>query len=455
MKKIGMLKAIRLTSAYRKLSLDEREALRQERLKALVNYAKSKSPYFKNLYGDLKEDFTIQDLPVTNKSDMMQHFDDWVTDRDVHLSDILEFMKNLDNVGRKYKGKYLIFTTSGSTGNPSIVLYDKTAKNVLDAISIMRAYARKEDMKEFIKRGGKSAGVYATGGFYLSNSSIRNKQLMMPWKKKQIMVTSILNPMEKIVEELNRFQPAMLGGYTTALELLADEQKIGNLKISPMITMTGGEYLSDSTRSLLKDTFNCYVQTGYTCTEGGSVSCECRYQHFHINDDWTIMEPVDKDNRPVSEGELADKWLLTNLSNFTQPYIRYEITDRIILHKEGCACGNPSHWLEIEGRTDDILTFTAGSGKEMKIAPLALYAILKEVHEIKRFQLILHADNKLELRMVCENAEERKTAFEKARLAVSDYLKTNGIENISWQLSEKEPERNPISGKYKHIYKEI
>ncbi len=452
--KIGLVKAIKLTSSYGKMSLSERERLRENKLKQLVTYAKNNSPYFNGLYAGIGEDFKLTDLPVTNKVEMLKYFDTWVTDRKVHLSDIMEFMNDLDNVGRGFMGRYLVFTTSGSTGNPSIILCDKTAKNVMDAIAILRAYARKEDLKAFIKKRGKTAGVFATGGFYLGYASVRNRHLRMPWKKRQAMITSILNPIEKIVEELNRFQPAMLGGYPTALELLAEEKKSGRLRISPILIMAGGEYFSKELREMLCETFQCYVQTNYSCTEGGMVASECENQHFHINDDWIIVEPVDKDNNPVPDGVQSDKWLLTNLSNYTQPLIRYEITDRIILHREGCACRNPSPWVEIEGRTDDILHFHSDKGT-VRIIPLALYAILKEVHEINRFQLILKQNNQLELRLVCRSKAAIPEAFAMAEGKILQYLKENGITDAAVYLSEEEPKVHPKSGKFKHVYQEV
>ena len=451
MKQIGLLKALIKTLKYKKLTRLERDNIRNKRLKELVEYAKNNSPYFKEAYKELDDTYVLTDLPVTNKVEMMENFDRWVTDRDIHIKDIMEFTKSLDNIGRKFMREYLVFTTSGSTGNPSVVVYDKTALSVMGAVGVLRAYARKEDIKAFIKGSGKTAGVFATGGFYLSNSSVRSRQLAMPWKKKQMMVTSVLNPISKIVEELNSFQPAMLGGYPTALEVLCDEQKNGRLHISPIIIMTGGEYLSKETRQLLKNTFGCYVQTNYSCTEGGVVSCECLNQHFHVNDDWIIMEPVDKDNKPVKDGIQADKWLLTNLSNFTQPLIRFEITDRIILHSENCPCGNPSPWVEIEGRTDDILIFETEKGI-VKVPPLALYAILKEIHEILRFQLILK-NNNLELRMVCKNENEQENTYVIAKDKITQYLYDCGIENVELTLSKTAPSVNNESGKFKHICK--
>ena len=330
MKSIGMFEAMKRCRDYQKMDAAGRAAIRDQRLSELVQYARLHSPYYAQLYSNLPETPALSALPPVNKRALMARWDDWVTDRDITLSRVGAFLQDLDHIGRKCNGKYLVFTTSGSTGNPLVALCDKSANNVMGAVNAMRAFARKEDMRRFIRRGGKTIGVFATGGFYLGNSSVRSRLLAMPWKKRHLAVTSALLPTDQIVEELNAFQPAMLGGYPSNLELLIEKQKSGELHISPVLIMTGGEFLSDALRDALSEAFGCYVQTSYSCTEGGAIACECTEKHFHINDDWVIVEPVDKDNRPVPAGVQADKILLTNLFNFTQPFIRYEVTDRIV-----------------------------------------------------------------------------------------------------------------------------
>jgi len=451
MKKIGLLKAVRLCSQYKKMSEGEKEKVKVVRLANMVRYAKMNSPYYQKLYEHLGPDFKLEDLPPTNKTDLMAHFDDWPTDESVKLAEINEFMTDLDNIGRKFKGKYVIFTTSGSTGNPLVTLCDKTTNNVMGAINAARSFARKADMTNFIKRGGKSIGVFATGGFYLGNSSVRARLLMMPWKKRQMAVTSALLPTAEIVAQLNAFQPAMLGGYPSNLELLLDEQKNGQLHINPVLIMTGGEYLADALRARLAETFGCYVQTSYACTEGGTIACECTEQHLHLNDDWVIVEPVDKNNQPVPNGVQADKILLTNLFNYTQPFIRYAVTDRVTRHDEPCPCGNPSPWLALEGRNDDVVSFTQ-DGREIKLAPLAIYAILKEVHELRRFQLIAHqAKNIAQLRLEAVAPVTQEAAFQKARAALEKFFAGHGLHGITVSLADEEPKQDPGSGKFKHI----
>lgn len=458
MKKVSLIKAMRDCSAYQKADADTKIAIQQKRLSDIITYARKYSPYFKEFYKNvdfsaLEHDMShlnLQALPPTNKVDLMAHFDEWLTDRDVKLADLHDFMKDLDNIGRKFKKEYLIFTTSGSTGNPLVAVCDQSTNNVMSAVNVARTFARKQDLKDFMKQGGKTIGVFANGGFYLSNCSVRARLLSMPWKRKQMAVTSALLPTNQIVAELNAFQPTMLGGYPSNLELLIDEQISGRLHIHPVLIMTGGEYLSEQVRSKLSEAFHCYVQTSYGCTEGGTMACECTEHHFHINEDLVILEPVDQNNQPVPDGKQSDKILLTNLFNYTQPFIRYEITDRVIMHHEPCKCGNPAPWLELEGRTDDVLCFVESS-QEIKVAPLAVYATLKEVHELRRFQLIAHEENHIELRLEpCEGISV-DDAFAKAKEVLTAFLNTHGVVHMDISLSCEPPKQQAGSGKFKHI----
>lgn len=450
MKSIGLFKALKLCKDYQKMDLAARDTLRSKRLAELLTYSREHSPYYAKLYSGLPKNAELSALPPVTKPQLMAHWNEWVTDRTVKLADVNEFMSNRDNLGKKLNGIYQVYTTSGSTGNPLVMLCDKTTANVTNGISFCRAYARNEDMKAFISKGGRSMGVYADSGFYLGNGSIHAKLRAFPWKKKQIGIVDALLPIHQIVERLNDFNPVMLGGYPSSLELLIEEQSKGRLHISPVIIMTGGEYLSEALRKQLSDTFGCYVQTSYSCTEGGTIACECREKHLHINDDWLIIEPVDKDYKPVPDGVLADKLLLTNLANYTQPLIRYEVTDRIIVHHEACSCGNPSPWLEIEGRTDDVTSFVQG-GKRIQIAPLALYAALKEVHSLSRFQLTVKDNNECILRLVSAADISKKTAFFEAKEALTRFLATQEVTDFSCVLAPDAPTASKKSGKFKHI----
>lgn len=439
---MGLVKEMIRTYCGNDASREKLAKLQDKRLKELVANARKKSPFYQELYKDIPEDFALEDLPPVSKPRLMANFDRVMSDGNITMKRVDEFTQNLDNIGRMIDGKYLIFKTSGSTGNPAVVLYDKQCIDVSSAIAAFRTFARKEDFKAFMAHGKKTAGVFADYGFYLACGMSRYLQLKMPYKQTKITV-DVNAPEEEIIRQLNEFQPAMLSGYPSNLALLADYDE---LDIHPDVVITGGELLSDAIREKLTKKFGCYVQTHYSCTEAGEIACECSQGHLHINEDWVIVEAVDHDNNPVFCGTLSDKVLITNLANYIQPFIRYELSDRVIVHEEKCACGKNTRWLEIEGRTDDTLVFDNG----VKIAPMSLYKILEEVKAIRRFQLIQTDAKHLELRII---SDDREDAFEQAKKELLSFLEDKDIKDLSITLSKEEPKADAVSGKFKHIYR--
>ncbi len=439
---MGLMDKMLKTGHGDRWSRDKIASVQEKRLNALVKYAREKSPFYQKRYENIGSVFSLADLPPVSKPELMEHFDDVVTDRNITMERINVFTQDLDHIGRMIDDKYLIFKTSGSTGNPAVVLYDKGNIDVSSAIAAFRTFARKEDFRKFMKHGKRTAGVFADYGFYLACGMSRYLQLQMPRQKTKITV-DVNAPEGEIIRQLNEFQPAMLSGYPSNLALLAD---FAELDIHPDVVITGGELLTDDIRRKLTDKFGCYVQTHYSCTEGGEIACECEERHLHINEDWVIVEPVDQDYRPVPYGEMSDKVLITNLSNYIQPFIRYELTDRVIVHNEKCKCGRTTLWLEIEGRTDDILEFDNG----VRIAPMSLYKVLEEVKTIRRFQLVQRASDRVELRMI---SDERVIAYEQAKHDLQQFFESKGL-TVEILLSEDPPQANKVSGKFKHIYKE-
>ncbi|MCR5249726.1 MAG: AMP-binding protein [Lachnospiraceae bacterium] len=440
---MGLLDKMMKTRGGDRWPREKIEAVQRKRLNELVGFARKKSPFYRRLYAGIPETFSLADLPAVSKPEMMVHFDEVMTDQNITMKRIDAFTQDLDHIGRMIDGRYLIFKTSGSTGNPAVVLYDAGNVDVSSAVAAFRTFAREEDLKKFMKHGKRTAGVFADYGFYLACGMSRYLQLKMPHQKTKITV-DVNAPEAEIIKQLNEFQPAMLSGYPSNLALLAD---FDELDIHPDVVITGGELLTDEIREKLRNKFGCYVQTHYSCTEGGEIACECEEGHLHINEDWVIVEPVDKNNEPVPCGQMSDKVLITNLSNHIQPFIRYELTDRVIVHSEKCSCGRTTRWLEIEGRTDDILEF----GNGVRIAPMSLYKVLEEVTSIRRFQLVQRAADKVELRMI---ADDPQKAFEQAKKDLGEFFGSKGLK-VEVVLSDEAPQANKTSGKFKHIYSDF
>jgi phenylacetate-coenzyme A ligase PaaK-like adenylate-forming protein len=438
---MSLLSAMAKTYGKDRVSREKLKKIQRKRLRALVDYARKHSPFYGELYAGLGKDWILEDLPPVTKPQLMARFDDVLTDRAVTMARVRAFTKDLDNVGRMLDGKYLVFQTSGSTGHPAVVLYDKEAVDVASAVAAFRTFARKEDLKKFMAHGKRTAGVFADHGFYLACGMSRYLQLQMPGQRTKITV-DVNGPEEEIAKALNDFQPAMLSGYPSNLALLAD---YAGLHIHPDVVITGGERLTDAVRRKLSDRFGCYVQTHYSCTEGGELACECAQGHLHINEDWVILEAVDREGKPVAPGVKSDRVFITNLSNFIQPFIRYELTDRIIVHDEGCPCGRTTRWVEIEGRTDDILTFGGG----VRVAPMSLYKVLEEVPALRRFQLVQRSADVVELRLLADDPE---TAFAAAKGALETFFESKEI-RVEVLPSDTPPSPDPVSGKFKHVYR--
>lgn len=100
-----------------------------------------------------------------------------------------------------------------------------------------------------------------------------------------------------------------------------------------------------------------------------------------------------------------------------------------------------------------MITLTAGE-KTVRIPPLALYAELKEVHELRRFQLLVSSGNRIKLRLEPAAGVSRDAAFLNASIALRSRIELYGIDAVDIALSDELPGSHPVSGKFKHIINE-
>jgi phenylacetate-CoA ligase len=85
--------------------------------------------------------------------------------------------------------------------------------------------------------------------------------------------------------------------------------------------------------------------TGHSCSQRDGI---------HVLESDFIIEVLDANGRPASEGELV----ATNLGRWGMPVIRYRTGDRVSITREPCSCGSPFPKLVggIRGRIDDMFT---------------------------------------------------------------------------------------------------
>jgi phenylacetate-coenzyme A ligase PaaK-like adenylate-forming protein len=155
------------------------------------------------------------------------------------------------------------------------------------------------------------------------------------------------------VGELNAYRPTFVAGHPTVLCLLAKEQQAGRLRIAPSTLWSGGSGLAPSARASIEAAFACPPTNEYCAAECMAIGCQCREGWLHVNADWVLLEPVDRDYRPVPPGQRSHTALLTNLANRAQPIIRYDLGDSIIVNPQPCPCGNPLPAVHVEHRRGD------------------------------------------------------------------------------------------------------
>ena len=89
-------------------------------LQACREYAYARSPFYQCFHRG-RMDRPLQELPVLTKAMLMEHFDEVVTDRTLHLKDIQEYLVHPGGQER-FLNRYRVMVTSGSTGQPGVFL---------------------------------------------------------------------------------------------------------------------------------------------------------------------------------------------------------------------------------------------------------------------------------------------------------------------------------------------
>lgn len=453
MENISPLKAVMDILKVKRGKPEDILSRQQSRLTDLISFARSNSQYYAQKYSLLPERISsLQQIPPVTKSELMANFNDWVTDPEVTIESVKEFVSDMSLVGQLYLERYMVSTTSGSTGVPGIFIQDKSSDTIMKTLMAIRGTTKLKwnDILKVAAKGGRNAAVCSTAGHFTAFSTAERLRLKRPSNGK-IRAFSIQSPLSTLVKELNEYQPALIGGYATAMEILAEEQKAGRLNIQPVAILLGGEKLYPNVRAKLESVFQARVLDLYGGTEATAMTFECEAGQFHVNTDWIIFEPVDEFYQPVPPGKQSHSVLITNLANRIQPLIRYELTDRVTMFSEPCKCGRPFPVVQVEGRTDDILKFSTPNGQIIHILPMALKTIVEEIPGVRRFQLIQTAPDKLTVRLEVNEGNPRDQIWENVREALLDYFATQGLTNLSIEKSEELPQRHLKSGKYQHV----
>jgi phenylacetate-coenzyme A ligase PaaK-like adenylate-forming protein len=430
-----------------------------KRLEALVAHARKSSRFYAQHYRNVPTGpirlTDLATLPPVHKPALMAHFDDWVTDPRVIRTRTADFVADADNLGRDFLGEYVVFTTSGSTAEPAVLVEDHRAIAVMFGLTYARSAGvlPPQLLPRILARGARQAALVATGGHFLSATLFERRMRTQPLRRKYSRLVSVLDPLPVVVRELNEFQPALLATYASALSVLIEEQEAGRLRIAPLVITSGGELLLPSVRRRAEQVFGCIVTETYNVSEATPLSLPCRLGRLHLNTDWYLIEPIDAEGDAVPNGQRSDSVLVTNLANYVQPLIRYELGDSVVIAGEPCPCGNPLPTVTPEGRTDEILKVPGAQGGDVALLPMAIATVVEETFGVLRYQIVQTTPAALSIRLDVDQNADRADVGQRVKQRVDEFLRAQGAAAVTVSLADEPPQPNPRNGKLRHVVK--
>jgi phenylacetate-coenzyme A ligase PaaK-like adenylate-forming protein len=430
---------------------EELAARSQRRLGALLEAAMHRSPMYRHLLGERSAPLRLEDMPIVRKAQLMHGFDRWCCDPAVRLDALRLFVRDPANIGQPFLDRYVVWESSGSTGESALFVQDAAAMAVYDALEAVR----KPDLRPMHHLmdpwglGDRIVFLGAIDGPFAGTVSIERLRRLNPLMAHSITSVSFLQPVAELDAQLDACDPTVLATYPSAAVLLAGERRAGRLRCAPKEIWTGGETLTEAMRGFVQEAFGCPVVNGYGAAEFLSIGCECRHGVLHLNSDWVILEPVDAEGRAVQPGTAGATTLLTNLANHVQPLIRYDLGDRVTLRATPCACGSHLPAIDVHGRCDDTLHLGT-KARSVHVLPLALSTVLEEDAGLFDFQVVQTGSSELSLSTGAHGAAAERVLL-RGREVLAAFLEQQGAHGVRIHCHCGRPPRVGRSGKLQRV----
>ncbi|MFL5629589.1 MAG: phenylacetate--CoA ligase family protein [Ktedonobacteraceae bacterium] len=321
----------------------------QQLLVQLLTHCQRSVPYYaatmKKIGGSFEDDpeAYLLKLPILTKERIRQDF---------------EQFKSLDLKQRKW----YFNTSGGSTGEPVKLIQDRAYKD--------REFAIAQYYSTWLGGEVGDPEVYIWGSTRdILGGNLREK--MRIWMANNLLRRTVLNafymPPEKMrefVAMLNSKRPKLIIAYVESIYELArfiEREQLAICPQSAIIVSAGSLY--PFMRETIESVFQCKVFDRYGSREVGGIAGECAvHKGLHVFPWGNYVEIVDEAGRRLPAG-VEGNIVVSCLSNFAMPLLRYQIGDRGILSAEAsCPCGRHGQILErVSGRTDHVFKTRDGT----------------------------------------------------------------------------------------------
>lgn len=403
--------------------------MQHRRLAHLFEHAARRSPFYRRRWrGRVPRPDELPELePVDKSSLLVESFDEAVTVPDLNLA---AARSRLADMPARQRGRYILVASSGTTGQPAVIPFARRdwregmAYILRSAnLSIEGTTGETTDILRVFAERPRVAGIGTMNPIHVSSQLVASFHIgLIP----SLSLAASL-PLDEQVERLNRFQPTVLGGYPSALDLLTEAALDGALSIWPRLIFSGGETVTAGLRQRVCKAWGIELFDFYGLAETLVIAGECgEHKGLHLYEDAVVLEVIDENGRVLPPGERGDGILVTSLINRTLPIIRYAVSDLLTLSDEPCPCGLPfRRILAVEGRREELLTLQKLDGKTVRVHPFVIESPLEEIGELRRFQI--HGDGAGGVKIIIVPADAKAGIAARVAGAVATVLRPLGV----------------------------
>jgi len=371
----------RLLDESQHWSPEELEAYQLEKLGNLLKEVTVNVPFYRDLYTwHADEEIStlqgLENLPACDRK-MTIEANDGLLNEKINLK------------------KCKIGRTGGTTGPPLRLYRDQETRSFS-----LAAYYRFYDWMG-IEAGMREVELWGSAEIRNLNSELRTRKSIQNLKLKTQNYINRFRSfnafsfndayLEVVVKKLQRFQPALIRGYLSAILLLADYIKRNNIKgIKPIAVSCTSETLFQEYRKMIEEIFQAPLFNQYGCGECNSIAFECReHNGMHITMEHCILEADEKNNL-----------IVTNLDNRSQPFIRYKNGDVGVIDYTPCACGYATpRLIEVQGRVNENIILKDGASVNgIFFANLFDEAGFINSNKMLRFQIVQEVAGEIEFK---------------------------------------------------------
>ncbi|MBT9518579.1 MAG: phenylacetate--CoA ligase family protein [Methyloversatilis discipulorum] len=400
------------------------EALRVQRLRALLTHAAAHVPYYRDLFARIGFDpaavsslTDLQRLPFLDKPLIRAHTDALKAD-------------DARGLAR--------FNTGGSSGVPLIfyIGLERVSRDVAAKWRATRWWGVDIGDPEIVL-WGSPIELGAQDRVRLLRDRLMRTRLLPAFEMSDAKVDSF-------IDEIRALRPKMLFGYPSAFAHIARHAQRQGVRMDDLgikVVFVTSERLYDHQRTLIEQSFGAPVANGYGGRDAGFIAHQCPSGSLHITAEDVIVEIVDREGRVLPPGE-SGEIVVTHLATRDFPFVRYRTGDVGVVAAPDdapCACGRTLPVLkEVQGRSTDFIVARDGT----VMHGLALIYIVRDMPGVAGFRIEQESLDLTRVKVMTEpgfpaDGDARIRAGMKARLGESVEIVVEHVAQIAAEGSGK------------------